>query len=252
MKKYNELERQVIIRILYYHENSLYNVIGNIFFDINGIFGVDPRFYFNFIGPDAPTMEIHSNFANQQLNQSQHDFNAFINNIITKVSQTMNLLHYLEENDYLITQSDMTNISRLGTPIEGDEYITFNNLDPQFRENLFEFRNLIFFPLDKLIELKENDFKDEDTIQKEIDLEHRLSTRRLSEAAIIISISSAIISGFFSFLQISGTSNINLTNKKLEIEMDNERIIEEISELQKEARETNLYLKKFLSLLKMQ
>ncbi len=191
MKSFSDLEIQIIGLILSLHNDKHTNCLYNVLFDHNGILDMTYRYKLNFDNENEVSIYIDSEYYNE-LNKNHRGVFEFINGIILTLSYVVNLIDYLVNNDYLIL---LNSESKDGGNIDIYEgYRQFNSYDKELQKKIYILEHKLFVPTQKLIDFKNHNFKDEDTIKYQDERNNRRINTILTLVSIIVAIASLLTS----------------------------------------------------------
>lgn len=168
MRKFSELEKKVINKILDLHSKCQTNCAYNVFFDLNSdnsapsLYGLTPGFDLKYNGTNYEFF-IDSNV------HSQSDFQKIFFGLITDFYEFVFLMDYLVNNYYIALAEQKQSPSK-----SHDGYIPTSFLATELQEKITKYFSCYFYPTNKLYDMAENDFLDlEGQEKREVNLKQK-------------------------------------------------------------------------------
>ncbi|TGK86127.1 hypothetical protein EHQ31_18690 [Leptospira montravelensis] len=137
--------------------------------------------------------------------------------LIFDLAYITDILNYLIDNKFLMTFKT-ENTDRLGLPIDGEQYLIYDHIDPNLQKDIIRLTNLTFLPTENLYELKKNNYLDSEELRFRSEKKHQKLTNILSISSIGISFVSLIASGIIGFKQVYNIQEIRISEGKLVVE----------------------------------
>ena len=172
MRKFSELEKKVINKILDLHSKCQTNCAYNVFFDLNSdnsapsLYGLTPGFDLKYNGTNYEFF-IDSNV------HSQSDFQKIFFGLITDFYEFVFLMDYLVNNYYIALAEQKQSPSK-----SHDGYIPTSFLATELQEKITKYFSCYFYPTNKLYDMVEHDFLDLEGQEK---YEEKLKQNKLED-----------------------------------------------------------------------
>lgn len=191
MRKFSELEKKAINKILDLHSKCQTNCAYNVFFDLNrddsapSLYGLLPGFDFR----------LNGNKYALYVDTNKYDilnFNKIFFGLITQFYEYIFLMDYLVENKYIALAKCTQSSS-----VSNDGYIVTDFLADDLQDEITKYFSCYYYPTNKLYDMVEHDFLDlEGQEKKEEKSKQKIQfwiTTIIAIAAVIVSFSPLII-----------------------------------------------------------
>ncbi|ORC29885.1 hypothetical protein B4O97_18705 [Marispirochaeta aestuarii] len=193
MRRFTIIERKIINFIIKMYENQHYNCLYNLLFDIDGIIGITHHFYLNFEKKD----EVHFFFEEATLNEmtkDQRKIKNYINEKTQIFANTIEFIQYLIDEKYLtIIESDNKSSDENPKPNQGYIHTSFVQMSTEFQRKFYKHEKYIYIPTQKLFDLVNNKFIDENGIREKNEKFHKGITLSLAIISILIALGSLFL-----------------------------------------------------------